>query len=392
MAATPPTAAALLDAATALAPRIAARAAEIERERRIPADLIAALTAAGLFKMLLPRTVGGGELPPHEYAPIIEAVARADASAAWCLAQANGCATTAAYLDPAVARDIFGADPGAILAWGPPSGARAVAVAGGYRLTGRWSFASGCRHATWLGPSCPIVEEDGSPRLLPDGRPAIRFLLIPAGAATFTDIWRVSGLRGTASDAFACADHFVPASHTASEAAAERRERGPLYQFPRWCLYATGFASVALGIARTMLDDFIALAGGKSPRNTPGTLRENGVVQAQVARTEATYRGARAFLHTTLRDAWEAVGRTGELPREQQMLIRLAGTDAIHRAAAVADTAFRAAGATAIFEDNPFERRFRDIHAVTQQIQARQAHYETVGQYFLGLEPTGYLG
>jgi alkylation response protein AidB-like acyl-CoA dehydrogenase len=388
----PPTAAALLDAARALAPQIAAHAGEIERERRLPDVLVQTLTAAGLFKMLLPGSVGGSELAPHAYVPVIEEIARADASTAWCLSQANGCATTAVFLDRSVAQEIFGADPKAVLAWGPPSEARAVAVEGGYRVTGRWSFASGCRHATWLGPSAPIVEADGTPRRLPDGRPAIRALLAPATVATFIDIWQVSGLRGTASDAFTFEDVFVPESHTAIEDASERREHGPLYQFPRWCLYASGFASVALGIARSMLDDLIALAGGKTPRATRGVLRNNAVVQAQVAHAEAAYRGARAFLHTTLSDAWEAVIRTGELPLEQQILIRLAGTDAIHRAASVADSTFQLAGATAIFESNPFERRFRDMHAVTQQIQARQAHYETVGQFFLGLEPRGYLG
>jgi alkylation response protein AidB-like acyl-CoA dehydrogenase len=392
MTAAPPTATALLAAARELAPEIAERAAAIERERRLPADLVETLTTGGFFKMLLPHAVGGSELALHSYVPIIEEIAKADASTAWCLSQANGCATTAAYLDLTVARDVFGADPRAVLAWGPINEGRAVAVEGGYRVTGRWSFASGCRNATWLGPSCPIVEADGTPRRLPDGRPVVRAMLAPASMATFTDIWQVSGLRGTASDAFAFDDVFVPETYTATEDAAELRENGLLYRFPRWCLYASGFASVALGIARSMLDAFIALAGGKTPRATRGVLRDNAVVQAQVARAEAAYRGARAFLHTTLCDAWATVERTGDLPREDQLLIRLAGTDAIHRAAWVADTAFQLAGATAIFENNPFERRFRDMHAVTQQIQARQAHYETAGQYFLGLEPDGYLG
>jgi alkylation response protein AidB-like acyl-CoA dehydrogenase len=388
----PPTAAALLTAARALSPRIADRAGEIERERRLPADVVEMLTAAGFFKMLLPRAVGGSELALHAYVPIIEEIAKADASTAWCLSQANGCATTAAYLDPAVAWDIFGSDPRAVLAWGPINEGRGVAVEGGYRVTGRWSFASGCRHATWLGPSCPIVEADGTPRHLADGRLAIRAMLAPARVATFADIWQVSGLRGTASDAFTFDDVFVPETHTAIEDTAELREHGPLYCFPRWCLYASGFASVALGIARSMLDAFIALAGGKTPRATRGVLRDNAVVQSQVAHAEAAYRGSRAFLHTTLSDAWATVERTGKLPQDDQLLIRLAGTDAIHQAAWVTDTVFQVAGATAIFESNPFERRFRDMHAVTQQIQARQAHYETVGRYFLGLEPDGYLG
>ncbi|HEX6739228.1 MAG TPA: acyl-CoA dehydrogenase, partial [Vicinamibacteria bacterium] len=321
------------------------------------------------------------------FAEAVEALAEADASVAWCVAQANGCATIAAYLAPAVAREVFG-PAGAVLAWGPPSVGRAVAVAGGYRVSGRWTFASGCRHATWLGPACPVVAPDGTPRRGPDGRPEIRTLLVPAAQATLEDVWQVSGLRGTGSDAFALDGAFVPAERTARQAAAERREAGPLYRFPLWSLYAAGFAAVALGIARATLDAFIALAAAKVPRGARGALRRSAVVQAEVARAEAGHRAARAFLHATLDEAW-AAAREGELAARQRALLRLAGTDAIHRAARAADRAYQAAGATAIFEGGAFARRFRDIHAVTQQIQARPAHYEAAGRYFLGLDPDG---
>lgn len=368
-----------------LAPLVAACADEIERERRLPEALVGALCEAGLFRMLLPATVGGLEVAPRVSAETIEVIAGADASTAWCLSQANGCATIASYLDPAAAREVFG-ERRAILAWGPPSEGRAVAVPGGYRLSGKWSFASGCRHATWLGPTSTVVEADGSPRRLPDGQPDVRTFLFPTAAATFEDIWHVSGLRGTASDAFGVEDHFVPETLAPRQDDAERRERGPLYRFPLWSLYASGFASVALGTARAMLDAFIGLAREKTPRLHRNPLRENAVVQAQVARAEVEYRAARTFLHAMLDEAWEEAQR-GELPPERLALLRVAGTDAIHRAARVADSVYQLAGATAIFESGPYARRFRDIHAVMQQIQARQAHYESAGRYFLGLDP-----
>jgi indole-3-acetate monooxygenase len=273
-----------------------------------------------------------------------------------------------------------------VLAWGPPSEGRAVAVAGGYRVSGKWSFASGCRHATWLGPSCAVVEADGTPCRLPDGEPDVRTFLLPATAATFEDIWHVSGLCGTASDAFLLHDLFVPEALAPRQVAAARREPGPLYRFPLWSLYASGFASVALGTARAMLDAFIRLAREKTPRLLRNTLRENATVQSQVARAEVEWRAARTFLHAMLDDAWEEAQR-GELPPERLALLRVAGTDAIHRAARVADNVYQLAGATAIFERGPYARRFRDIHAIMQQIQARQAHYESVGRYFLGLDP-----
>jgi len=211
-------------------------------------------------------------------------------------------------------------------------------------------------------------------------------VLVPAAEVAFEDIWHVSGLRGTASDAFILRDVFVPEGRTAREVASERREPGPLYRIPRWCLYASGFASVALGIARAMLDAFIELAGAKTPRLQRNPLRERATVQAQVARAEAGYRGARSFLHATLDDVW-AAAQHGEVPPMQLALLRLAGTDTIHRAAAVADSVYQLAGATAIFEGGAFERRFRDMHAVTQQIQARQDHYESAGRVLLGLDP-----
>src|SRR5262249_25738286 len=157
-----------LGRARALAPEIEALAERIEEERRLPPALVAKLVDAGLFSMLLPRSLDGGEVDPATFAMVIEEVARADASTAWCLCQASGCSMSAAYLKPAVAQEVFGA-PGSILAWGPGPDARAVAADGGYRVTGTWSFASGCRHATWLGGYCPIYEEDGSRRRNAEG-------------------------------------------------------------------------------------------------------------------------------------------------------------------------------------------------------------------------------
>src|SRR5262249_52128020 len=158
---------------------------------------------------------------------------------------------------------------------------------GGFRVTGKWSFASGGRHATWLGGQCQIVEADGTPRRRADGATVSRTALFPAGKATWTDIWDGVGLRGTASDAFAVAGLFVPESHMLSrDDQTERRYPGPLYGFPANSFYGTGFASVALGIARTTLDAFLALCREKSPRGFGGLLRDNAVIQSEIARAE----------------------------------------------------------------------------------------------------------
>jgi alkylation response protein AidB-like acyl-CoA dehydrogenase len=148
-----------------------------------------------------------------------------------------------------------------------------------------------------------------------------------------------------------------------------------------------GFAGVALGLARTTFDAFVRLASDKTPRGFSRTLRENAVIQSQVGQAEAALRSARLLLFATLGEIWTAVGRSGHMTVEQRINIRLASTFAIHRARDVVEVAYHAAGATAIFNSGPFERRLRDLHAVTQQLQGRQAHFETVGQFLLGLEP-----
>jgi alkylation response protein AidB-like acyl-CoA dehydrogenase len=374
-----------LQQARDVAPELAAAAAEIECRRELPEPVVAALAERGFFRLLLPRSLGGAELLPASFVPVIEEIAKADASTAWCLNQASGCSMTAAYLDPAAACEIFGG-PRGILAWGPGPG-KSRAVDGGYRVTATFSFASGSHNATWLGCHVPVVEADGTPRLNPDGSPVVRTLLFPKTSARMTDIWHVIGLKGTGSDQFSVEDLFVPERHSASRDDEARHEEGLLYRFSSLQLYAAGFAGVAMGIARSTLDAFVALAHDKIPFRSGSTLRDNHLIQSQVAQGEAQLAAARTFLLRSLAEITAEVARTGHITLDQRMVIRLASTFAIHQSLQVVDTAYHAAGSTAIFEQNPFERRFRDIHTVSQQLQGRQEHFETVGQYLLGLDP-----
>jgi alkylation response protein AidB-like acyl-CoA dehydrogenase len=376
-----------VERARQLAPLLEASADEIERTRRLTPAVLDALHAAGLFRLLLPRSLGGAEVDPVTFVHVIETVARADASTAWCLCQASGCSMSAAYLGERAAWEIFGRDPRAVLAWGPGP-ARAVAVDGGYRVTGTWSFGSGMRHATWLGGYCPVYEADGAPRRTATAAHEGRTMLFPAPAATVTDVWHVIGLRGTASDTFAVSDLFVPDEHAIlRDVASERRQPGPLYCFPLGSLYASGFAGVALGIARRVFEAFVEVAAHKTPRGARATVRASGSVQLRVGQAEARLGSARLYLFGSLDQIWRAVQRAGALDLEQRALIRLAATHAIHESRAVVDAIYQAAGATAIFASGAFERRFRDLHAVTQQLQGRESHFETVGQLLLGLPP-----
>jgi alkylation response protein AidB-like acyl-CoA dehydrogenase len=267
-----------------------------------------------------------------------------------------------------------------------PGPGKARRVEGGYRVTANWSFASGSHNATWLGAHVPVHDEHDRPLANPDGGPVIRTALFPRSAAAMTDIWHVIGLRGTGSDQFGVEDLFVPEGYMAWRDEGERREPGLLYRFSSLQLYAAGFASVALGVGRASLDALIELARDKVPWRAAGTLRQNNVVQSEVAQAEAKLSAARAWLHRLLAEVTAAVARDGRLNLDQRMRIRLASTFAIHEALKVADFAYTAAGSTAIFENEAFERRFRDIHTVSQQLQGRRSHFETVGAYLMGLD------
>ncbi len=358
----------------------------MEREREIAPEVLSALHEVRLFRMLLPRSCGGWEVDPATFMQAVEELAKADASTSWCVAQASGCSMSAAYLAPAVAWEIFG-DARAVMAWGPSgSKATALAVEGGYRASGSWSFASGIKHASWLGCHCALLEPDGSPRVTADGRPAERTMLIRKEHAEVTDIWRVVGLKGTGSDRYAIENLFVPAEHTfLRESAAERRATGPLYRITTFHLYGIGFAGIALGIARAALNSFIEVAVAKVPMGRTSLLRDNAVVQSQVALAEAKLQSARSFMLQTLHAIWEAVTRGDDLALSQRAALKLAGTYAAHQAKDVVDAVYHAAGATAIFDSNPFERRFRDIHTLIQQVQSQFVNFEMVGQVLLGL-------
>jgi indole-3-acetate monooxygenase len=378
---------AIVSRAEALRPVVEAASNEIEEKRRLPEALLDKLHEARLFRLLMPRSSNGIETDPITFFNVIEAIAKADASTAWCLSQASGCSMSAAYLDLPVAQEIFGKDPRAVLAWGPGPRVKAIECEGGYRVTGVWAFASGGRHATWLGAHCPIFQADGSPRLGANGRQVERTMLVPASQAEWTDIWNVVGLRGTASDQFALTDHFVRADHTMTrDFEKECRESGPLYRMSAMTCYELGFSGVALGIARACLDNFVEVARTKIPRGKVSPIRDNAVVQTNLAQAEVGIRSARAFLLQSVAEIWRRISAGEKLTMDQRITIRMISTNAIHRSREAVDFAYNAAGATAIFESHPLERRFRDIHTVTQQLQGRLSHFETVGAWMLGAD------
>jgi alkylation response protein AidB-like acyl-CoA dehydrogenase len=375
--------ASFLEAARKLVPMIRASADDVDAARELPRPLFEALADAGLFHLAVPRAIGGHEIDLPTYVQIIEELGKADASTAWIVNQGAIFATYAARMPRDVARLIWIDTPRAVVANTPAPSARAVVVPGGYRVTGRQGFSTGCRHAAWVAPHAQIIENGQVG--LENGQPETRYLFVPVAEAELLDTWNVRGMRGTGTHHFAVHDVFVPAERSVLSATAPLLEPGPLYKIPRTLCFASGDAAVALGMARTCLETFFELAGAKTPRAMQAVLRDQSMVQVQVGQSEAAVRSGRAFLLETVRDLWSTVATGGTLTLDQRATLRLATTHGIRLAAQVIDTVYNAAGATAAYDGHPIQRYFQDIHVITQHLQGRLAHYELVGRHTLGL-------
>ena len=373
-----------LDVVRELAPKIRAAADEIEAERELPRPLFEALADAGLFHLALPRALGCPELDLPSYIQVIEELGKVDASTAWTINQGAIFATYAARMPREIARSIWIDVPRGVVANTPAPTAQAVVVPGGYRVSGRQGFSTGCRHAAWLAAHAQVVE-NGRLRLEANGQPEARYLFVPVADGELLDTWRVRGMRGTGTHHFAVSDVFVPAERTVLSVTAPLLETGPLYQIPRTLEFASGDAAVALGVARACLDTFFELAGAKTPRAMHGLLRDQPMVQADVGQAEAYLRSGRALLSETVRDTWAAVSPSGTISLDQRAALRIATTHAIRLAVQVVDTVYNAAGATAVYESHLLQRHFQDIHVISQHMQSRRANYELVGRHWLGL-------
>lgn len=381
---------------------LAEAAPRIEADKAVPPAVLEALFDARMFRLLLPRSLDGDEIDLPAFFDVTYELAQGDASATWSVAQSNGCAMAAAYMEPAAARAMF-APRHAVLSWGYPQGpCRATPVDGGWRVSGTWGFGSGSRHSTWVGGHCQVTDAAGEPLKNADGSAQERTALIPRADITIVDDrWEVIGLRGTGSDSYAVKDYFVPQRHCVVPRGVgrdlqlpdgaevpledERREPGPLFRFSPSIVYQAGFCAVALGLARAMLDDFIALAQQKSPSGFGTLLRDSAAIQTRVAISEARLTSMHGWVRASLKDSWEHCVAEGAHRFDDRMTMRLCSTWAIREASKVARDVWADAGATAIFAAHPFERRFRDMQAVTQQIQSNPMHLATVGQHLLGM-------
>ena len=373
----------MVAAALALEPTIRASAERIERDGRLPDDLVRAISEAGIFRMLVPRSLGGGEVDPVTQMEVLEAISRGDGSVGWVTAILSGTAWMTAYLRPDVAGEIL-ADPHAVLAGtiAIASGGRATIVDGGYHLSGRWQFGSGSLHASWL-VSRSVVFDGDAPQLDPQtGAPVTRALLFPASEATILHTWDVTGLSGTGSNDYTVSDLFVPEERTFELTGRTPYHDGPLY-LGRFFLLAHG--AHALGIARAAVDALTAMMTTKreGASGSGALVRDRAYVQVAVAQAEALVRGGRAYLWEATRQVWDEARSTGTIGAASRALVRLANGAAFDNSLRAVDLMYTVGGGAAVYRRNPLQRYFRDIHTASQHSVVGPGTLEQIGHALL---------
>jgi alkylation response protein AidB-like acyl-CoA dehydrogenase len=375
---TTPTTNDVLRAVQELAPTIATRAAEIEAARRVPTDLLRQLVDAGCFRLLRPRALGGLDADVPGALGVLETLARADASTAWVVMIGAGSWIDLAGL-PRTSLDALFVDRDAIVAGAfNPTGSVSPAD-GGFRVDGRWSFASGCEHADWIYGNCVELGADGD-------EPRLRIAVFAPEQVVIEDTWKVSGLRGTGSHHFHVADAFVPADRTLLALADEPTIDAPVVRIPIVSFIGLAIASVALGTAHGALDDILAIATEKVPLLAHGPLSADRVFHVELANADTDFRAARALLHDVAGAAWDMAAAGEPFDDLQRARMRAAAVWVTERSAAVVDAAYRAGGGSSLYDDCPLQRRLRDVYAITQHFVVKQGTLATAGAVLAGQE------
>lgn len=355
-----------------MAPEIVRKRAEIEKERRLPATLVEQFRAAQMFELWLPRALGGPQLHPIEFMRVIEVLAQADGSAGWCAGVAGTFSQLAGGLREDAACEIFGGRK--VVAGSFKPGGKAVAVAGGFRVTGNWSFASGVHHSSWLAVNCLVEDRE------------TRFTFVRTSEAEIVDVWDVAGLRGTGSQDVRVTEVFVPVERTLAGFILAPVQPGELYRVPLLSLSSSSLAAVSLGVARAAIVALTELAAAKTPTGSSLLLCDQPSAQFALGRAEALVRAARAGIFDAWEQQWDEVSRGCAPSNGMRALMRLSSAYCAESCAAAVDLVYRAAGAGALFENGPIARCFRDVHASTQHIGLSVDNYEHAGRVLFGRE------
>lgn len=381
---TPTRADELRAAAGQLAPAIAERAAETEREGHVPDDLVEQLRQAGFFRMWLPHELGGDELDPGEFIEIVEALAGADGSTGWTVMIGAGTALLGGLLPEKGAREVY-ADPLVITGGALAPKGIASRVKGGWTVKGRWPFVSGSRQCEWLVGGC-VVFEDRRPVRRPDGSPVFQSVVFPATDATIIDTWDVAGLCGTASNDVAVDGVFVP-DHLALAPVPQPWVDGALYRLPLYNLLGISMAGVVLGIARAALDAATGLTASKVPVGGGGSkLADLPHAHEAVAKGEASLGAARAYMIEMAGRLLEEARHGGSPSLDARARARIAVSLSVDSAVRVVDAAYTLAGGSSLYRSSPLQRHFRDIHAATQHVLLAPPMWAAAGRVLLGAD------
>jgi indole-3-acetate monooxygenase len=380
----------LIDAVHAIAPVIRENADRSERERRLSSETVDAMKRAGLFRMCTPRAAGGLEVDAMTAVRVVEEIARIDASAGWNLFLSGTAINFFLWIPEEGIEEFLAGGPDTLGAGAVNPPGKAIPVAGGYRMTGRWPFGSGCHSADWLLHTALLFDGD-QPHRGEDGNPVQFLFAFPAAQAEILDTWHTMGLCGTGSHDIVINDLFVPANRVGTLGpitALPKVLNGPLYRFTLW-LPVAALASVALGAARGTIDALLDLGAKKTPAYSTATVAGRSSAQMQLGRAEAVLGATRAYLYESVAKAWETASRGEMLTQRNKIDIQLAAAHALQSASEVAHLVHQAAGTSAIRRECAFERRFRDIHVITQHAFASFNRFESVGKLLFG-EPTDW--
>lgn len=379
----------LIEAARQTVPVIREHSEEAERERRLSRPVLDALFETGLLRMATPQSLGGLEVDPVTCARVIEIISGADSAAGWTLVNPLNYAFLCARLPDAGAEEIFASDPNVLIAgpFHPPL--QAIAVDGGYRITGRNPFGSNCYDATWMAVTATVMDND-QPRMDENGNPEVILVIVPADQCKIIDTWYVLGMRGTGSHDIELTDVFVPTTRTfpmVPEFEPGSHYRGPLYRISLMGDLTATLPLVLLAMARNAIDEVSMLAQGKTPFGSSTTLRQRGTAQVRLAQAEAALRSARALLYNSLDEVWERALAGEQVSLEQRADLLLATANAASSSAKVVELMYNMAGTSGIYTRNPLERYFRDVQVLKQHGFASENRFETVGQVYFDLPP-----
>jgi len=375
----------LLAAIRDLAPGIAARADEIEAGRRVPGDIVEALRRVGVFRMLVPRSHGGLELSGPEAMPVIEALSAADSSVGWVAMIAVTSQTFCTRLSRATYDRLYADGPDVVVTGaGTPAG-RAEKTDGGYRITGRWPFASGCQNAQWIVGHC-VLHQDGRP-MMSDAGPLTRFFIVPAECWRIEETWQASGLTGSGSHHVVLEDFDTPDASAFDLIHGTSCVPGP-FEAAIGPFVAVFHAAVAVGIAAGALADLVSMAdAGRRQLFAATTLRDSPVFQHEFGRIAAEQRAARALLEVQAASHWRRAVE-GTLDGKADFTEGLQTSAWIHAACtSVVSTCYMLGGASAVLNASPLQRRLRDIHAARQHVFAQERFYAIAGAQHLGFAP-----